>query len=360
WHVEKGDTLYGISRAVYPKNTRLQSQFRKEIIKLNRSVFKKGSGGLYIGAKLKLPAMLKSGAVSRTETKTKTITSKKTKLKKEKIQPLLLTENRWTIQSGDSLYSISKRFFPDSNTRQFKLRQDIYRLNPDVFSPGHNKMEVGYVLIMPDYLVDKTKTDNMVANKAASDDVAEVSSDDGMNTDNNVTVYKAHSRFASKWSFSLGYSEGGDIVQSTQGGRDIGFGSGTHLRFNYDGLWRSRQGYRLSLGYQHDRVTAEPDDSAELNQSYLQLLYLFNGSHSVFGIGATYHDKIVFRSFTGTNGFVRDEYNAATGSVLLYEYKKLFGSQIIGVSYTLLETEKLTDLTKVDFSRSELYMRWAF
>ncbi|MDH5518465.1 MAG: LysM peptidoglycan-binding domain-containing protein [Gammaproteobacteria bacterium] len=358
WIVKKGDTLYGISRAVYPKNARLQAELRKDIIRLNSAVFKKGKGGLYIGAKLRLPERSSPGMSASIKSKINNENPVK-KIQKvveieKKKQPtmFLLKENRWPVSSGDSLYSIAKKFFPSSSRKQFKLRQDIFDLNPDVFSAGKNTLEMGYVLIMPDYVVEKTEP---AAQMSAQNEADSDSEEHG-----NVTVYQPHSNFNSKWSLSLGYSEGGDIAQTTQGGRDIEFGSGMHLRLNVDGLWKSRHGYRMALGYQYDKVTAGASDSAELAQSDFQLLYLFNGRSSVFGIGASYHDKIVFELDTVATGYYRADYKPAAAATMLYEYKRFFGGQIIGFAYSAFESEMVQNTTKIDFTRTEFYLRWMF
>lgn len=55
WKVKRGDTLYGISRAVYPGNGNKQARLRQDIIKLNPSVFADGANNMAVGVVLKLP-----------------------------------------------------------------------------------------------------------------------------------------------------------------------------------------------------------------------------------------------------------------------------------------------------------------
>ncbi len=55
WKVTRGDTLYAIGRAVYPGDARKQARLRRDIMKLNPSVFAKGTNNMAVGVVLKLP-----------------------------------------------------------------------------------------------------------------------------------------------------------------------------------------------------------------------------------------------------------------------------------------------------------------
>ena len=55
WKVTRGDTLYAIGRAVYPGDSRKQARLRRDIMKLNPSVFAKGTNNMAVGVVLKLP-----------------------------------------------------------------------------------------------------------------------------------------------------------------------------------------------------------------------------------------------------------------------------------------------------------------
>jgi hypothetical protein len=55
WKVMRGDTLYAISRAVYPGDARKQARLRQDIMKLNPSVFANGASNMGVGTVLKLP-----------------------------------------------------------------------------------------------------------------------------------------------------------------------------------------------------------------------------------------------------------------------------------------------------------------
>lgn len=56
WKVERGDTLYGIARSIYPQDTRRQARLRQDIVALNPAVFANGANNLAIGTRLRLPA----------------------------------------------------------------------------------------------------------------------------------------------------------------------------------------------------------------------------------------------------------------------------------------------------------------
>jgi hypothetical protein len=55
WKVKRGDTLYGIGRAIFPGSGNKQARLRQDIIKLNPSVFAKGANNMAVGVVLKLP-----------------------------------------------------------------------------------------------------------------------------------------------------------------------------------------------------------------------------------------------------------------------------------------------------------------
>jgi len=55
WKVTRGDTLYAIGRAVFPGDARKQARLRRDIMKLNPSVFAKGTNNMAVGVVLKLP-----------------------------------------------------------------------------------------------------------------------------------------------------------------------------------------------------------------------------------------------------------------------------------------------------------------
>lgn len=384
WVVKSGDTLYAIARSVFPKNASLQSKLRTEIIKLNQKVFKQGAGSLYIGAELVLPEFARSQQSLITA-----LPVKKVPVKTISNDPLA-NSNEWLVKSGDTLYSIARTFYPKSNRKQYKLRKDIEDINPSVFSGGANKMEVGIFLLLPGYLletrtpantsytapveveevqvgaVEKVNVREVVSKPVQvtrDEDIElaeitqQVADENETEVNDRVTRYQSDS-LSSQVSLSAGYSLGGDTAVNVQGGSDVTFGSGVHLRVSYDHLRNNKQGYRVSLGYQLDKVTAS-GDSAELKQVYLQSMYLYNTPASILGVGLSYHDNIVLTTDISAVVQVSD-YEPAIGLVMMYEYKRLFGKHIVGALYTKLESENSVTNIAQDMSRVEVYYRWGF
>lgn len=373
WVVERNDTLYAIARYFYPESARSQSKLRKDIISLNQNVFANGARGLFIGLKLYLPEYVSS--LSKPPSKTKTQPVKKSS------DLNLLSENKWIIKRGDTLYSIARYFFPKSNRKQYHLRKEIISLNPEVFSGGSNKMEVGVTLIMPDRLVKKAEVKKVIVpvveetsrdtKTVTTNDKQQVALDEGLAEkyaeDKPKAIEPAREKkkirrsgggFESNISISIGYSLGGDTALISTGGHDISFGSGAHLRLSYDDIFESKQGYRIALGYQFDQVTAG-SDSGQLEQMYLQSTYLYHTGDSVLGIGLSLHDNIAFESDISAVK-TNVDFDAAAGLVVLYEYKRFLNNHIVGLSYTSLKSKNVVSQVEVDMSRTEIYYRWRF
>jgi len=387
WVVRRGDTLYAIARAVYPGDARQQARLRKDIIKLNQNVFATGGRSLFIGLKLHMPAYAADAKKSATsQPKVKKAVVKKQLVNKTLAKPSarLLSSNQWQIKRGDTLYSIGRYFFPKSNRQQYKLRKDIVSLNPDVFGRGRGRLEIGMLLVLPDYLVKKESQPKVTVPvkptvrsqivrpvvKKPRPPIKQIEEKSETRNNQQQPVHKPIEQEKTKtvrrasisdyedfYSVSVGYSVGGDDALIVSGGHDISYGSGAHIRFNYDGLWGNQQGLRIALGMQLDQVTAG-NDSGELSQNYLQSLYIYNFSSSLVGIGLAYHDSIVFES--DISGVITTfEPDGAAGISVIYEYKRFLGQNIIGVSHTSLETEDSSG-GPIDMSRTELYYRWQF
>ncbi len=73
-----------------------------------------------------------------------------------------LRGTEWTVTRGDTLYAIGRSLYPGNTRRQAQLRQDIERLNPEVFAKGANAMKVGVVLKLPEYVIDRKAADQTV------------------------------------------------------------------------------------------------------------------------------------------------------------------------------------------------------
>ncbi len=66
-----------------------------------------------------------------------------------------LNGTEWTVTRGDTLYAIGRSLYPGDSRTQARLRQDIRRLNPAVFATGADNMQIGTVLKLPGYVVDR-------------------------------------------------------------------------------------------------------------------------------------------------------------------------------------------------------------
>ncbi len=63
-----------------------------------------------------------------------------------------LSGTKWKVTRGDTVYAIGRDIYPGDIYKQAQLRLDIRRLNPAVFENGGNKMDVGVVLKLPEYV----------------------------------------------------------------------------------------------------------------------------------------------------------------------------------------------------------------
>lgn len=386
WIVRGNDTLYGIARSFYPSSQKQQARLRQDIIRLNQNVFAAGKRSLFIGLRLYMPDYVAGISPSSKKPAKKAAGVTVTTQKKPAAAGRKIADNQWRIKRGDTLYSIGRFFYPKSNRDQYKLRQDIRQLNPRIFAKGARGLETGMLLILPDYVVKRSsikakpvlppkkpvratspvkpgiknlagvtpRPDKKIKPESKSDQQQAVAK-----KTTRTTIFKSTSSdFSSAYSLVAGYSSGGDKALPATGGHDISYGSGFHVQLTYDGLWNNKQGFRVGIGTQMDSVTAG-SDSGELTQNYLQVLYIYNLHSSLMGIGLANHSGIHFNSDIGS--VVTDiNIGSASGLSLFYEYKKLFGENIIGLSHSSLEADLPAGGGKVDMSRTELYYRWEF
>ncbi|MCK4587527.1 MAG: hypothetical protein KAU29_09300, partial [Gammaproteobacteria bacterium] len=63
WKVMRGDTLYAICRAIYPRDARKMARLGRDIKKLNPSIFANGKSNISVGVVLKLPAYVPTESV---------------------------------------------------------------------------------------------------------------------------------------------------------------------------------------------------------------------------------------------------------------------------------------------------------
>jgi len=132
WKVRSGDTLYAIARAIYPENARKQARLRRDIIKLNPSVFANGANNMKVGVVLKLPPDIILEGVERKSAQPKARVSVKPpvpgKVTSRVASPsgsAKSTGTVWNVRSGDTLYWICRTIYPDDARKQAQLGRDI-------------------------------------------------------------------------------------------------------------------------------------------------------------------------------------------------------------------------------------------
>jgi hypothetical protein len=319
-----------------------------------------------------------------------------------------LRGNEWKVKRGETLYAIGRAVYPGDALKQARLRQDIMKLNPSVFANGANKMAVGVVLKLPDYVVSKSTPSKVepeqvpapvpdtVAPKPA--DSAPVVAPASKPVDSAPVVTPASkpvdsapvvapvskpvdsapvvepkpesqvkkeppsikqqppsstSRAEGNALVSLGYSLGGDKLVEIDGSYDLYAGSGGHLRLGYDQIYPSGSGYRIALGLQYNLVY-DSGGNTTFRDVYLQLAYQYRANQIVYGIGAVLHEGATLEEDSTI------EYDAANG---LFVYLEDVGSSNLagwGLSYTSLEIEEEDSSSSDDASRVEIYYNWRF
>jgi len=157
WKVTPNDTLYAIGRSVYPGDARKQAQLRRDIMRLNPSVFGGGANRISVGIVLKLPDFVvhQQTAVQTKKQVQPKPASQAIKSTSVAVAATGLMRKEWVTKSGDTLYAIGRSVYPGDARKQARLREDIIKLNPSVFGNGANNMAVGVVLKLPDYVVLK-------------------------------------------------------------------------------------------------------------------------------------------------------------------------------------------------------------
>jgi len=255
------------------------------------------------------------------------------------------------VKRGDTLYAIGRAVYPGDASKQARLRQDIIKLNPAVFANGANKMAVGIVLKLPDYVVPKdapveatptpaipppvvVEPEPKAEPKAEPETLRETSSA-FVRTEDNVLV-------------TLGYAYGGDKLVYEDGSYDPA-GAGFHGRLGYEQMYQDVGGYRIALGLQYGFT-----EDSTLQDVYLQLAYQYRANPFVYGIGVVLHDGATLEDDSTI------EYDAANGVVV---YLENVGSGDLagwGLSYTSLDIEDKDSSESFDASRAELYYSWRF
>lgn len=276
--------------------------------------------------------------------------------------------SQWKVKRGDTLYAIARAVFPGDARKQTRLRQDIVALNPGVFANGANKMSVGVVLKLPDYVVQKGASEKqtqpapapapvpvpteVVSEPAPAPVITAPSVEARAETPREVS--SPTSRANSGIVLDLGFSYGGDDLIEFDNWLNITGGTGFHLRLGYEQMFLQGSGYRISLGLQYNYVNASDGDGS-FRDNYLQLAYQYRAKQIVYGIGVISHAGATLDD--DGDSF---EFDSATGAVVYLEH--VGGGTLAGwgLSYTSLDIEEKSTSTTVDASRIELYYSWRF
>jgi hypothetical protein len=261
WKVKHGDTLYAIGRAVYPGDARKQARLRRDITKLNPSVFANGANNMAVGAVLKLPdyvvpksAPPKVGELSHVPMPVPVeITPKPPP---QPAAPATVVEP--VPETLREAASAPKSTVKSEPVKQVKKEPSTVRGQP---ASAASRAEGGVLV-------------------------------------------------------SLGFSYGGDVLVDTDGLLDISAGSGGHLRLGYEKMPHHGSGYRLALGLQYNETK-----DVSFRDTYLQLAYQYRANPFVYGIGVVSHAGATLEVFNITtdydtaNGVVVYLENVGSGKV---------------------------------------------
>ena len=318
WKVTSGDTLYAIGRAVYPGDARKQARLRRDIMKLNPSVFANGANNMGVGDVLKLPPYVSTKSVSTESVAPKSAPSKYVA---PKSTPSKVVE--------PASAPIPLLVPPANNAPKpvpSKVGEPAPVRIPDKVTPRAAPQPVAPAPVVEPQPPEKP----MVKKQPAS----------------------APSRVEGDVVASLGFSFGGDKLVDVGGGPDIVAGNGVQLRLGYEKMFQHGSGYRASLGLQY--YTLLQQTGVSYRDTYLQLAYQYRAHPVVYGIGVVFDTGATLKTSTTT------QYDSATGAVVYLEYIGSGQLEGWGVSLTSLDIKEKNSGASVDASRAELYYSWRF
>ncbi|MDH3221513.1 MAG: hypothetical protein OEO19_18430 [Gammaproteobacteria bacterium] len=307
WRVKRGDTLYAISRAVYPGDGRRQARLRQDIVKLNPAVFANGANNMSVGVVLKLPDYVVSASESAT-------VAERTQV------PAPVAEAATPEPSS----------LPAAPEPSSQPAAPVAVVKPEPETP--------YETAPP--AKTRLEPEPKAQAKKEPSTAREPSTSSTAGGPGNVFV-------------NLGYSFGGDKLLDIDGSYDVFAGSGVHVRLGYEKMYQRLGGYRVALGLQYNLVY-DSNQSTTFKDVYLQLAYQYRADPFVYGIGVVFHEGATLEEFSTS------EYDAANGAVL---YLENVGSGSLagwGLSYTSLDIEEKGTSTSFDASGVEFYYGWKF
>ena len=67
----------------------------------------------------------------------------------------VVNNSQWLVKSGDSVYGIARKMYPNNAQLRAKFRKELITANPDTFSNGAGQMSVGITLALPAFAIKK-------------------------------------------------------------------------------------------------------------------------------------------------------------------------------------------------------------
>ena len=298
WTVKRGETLYSIGRAVFPRDTARQARFRQDVMTLNPSVFANGADNMAVGAVLVLPDYAGSGstavAAGRPVQVTPAVADKVTALPAP--QP---------TTAGEALEP-----------------------------PPQEPREPAPIV----EAASKPEAEMRVVDEPAASAVQSIA---------------AAQQATASASISLGYSGGGDRLENTGEAADLDAGSGAQMRLGFEHMFARAGGYRVAFGLQYS-LARDNGDSATFRDAYLQLAYQRYSGALVYGVGIVLHTGATLKQE------ITREYEPAAGALLYLENAGNGVLSGWGLSYTSLQIEEQNVGESIDASRAEVYYSWRF
>jgi hypothetical protein len=317
WIVEAGDTLYSISRSIFPEDPQKQSVLRLDIVKLNRPVFADGNDNLAIGTALALPRYLDDKAQANAA--------------KAALAPVtaatVATATPAASEAVAKPATVATAVEPATTTTEVAAAETA-TTTTEVATAAEPAPEP--VAEAPETVEPETTSSDEPVNKRRADPETE-------SGENNLLL-------------SIGLAYGGDELVEVDNGLDITGGSGINLRLGYQYLPGHGSGYRVALGLQYHWV-----EDASLQDTYLQLAYHYRASDFLYGIGVVSHSGAELEDFD-----FEADFDSSTGVFLYLENVGDGSLGGWGLSLTSLEIESDDVDDDIDASSAEIYYSWNF
>ena len=298
WTVKRGETLYSIGRAVFPRDTARQARFRQDVMTLNPSVFASGANNMAVGAVLVFPGYAGSDSTAAAADRP------------AQANPAVADT---VIASPAAPPAVADK-----------------RVEPAPENPREPATTV-QATAKPEAEM------RIVAQPAAT-------------APQSIAAVKQATAGAS---ISLGYSAGGDRLEDSSEGGDLRAGSGAQMRLGFEHMFRRAGGYRVAFGLQYN-LARGGGGSATFRDAYLQLAYQRYSGTLVYGIGIVLHTGATQKED------ITREYEPAAGALLYLENAGNGALSGWGLSYTSLEIEAQNVGDPIDASRAEVYYSWRF